>query len=1399
MKRITFFALCFVVLATSSFAQGVSSLGTDFWVGFMPNFNVPATDIGLHIASGTDNKVLIEYYAGSTDGKPTATRSVTLKKDEALTLKQDAYLVENWDMEKTVYMAVHVTSQFPIALYGTSNGGATADGYLALPTPGLGKEYYAACFYDDRYLSFPWPLAGEFMIIAPYDGTTVTIKTTANTRLDLDGLVQGHKQGDTWSVTLRKGQCYLVQSSGLEFGDHDLTGSHITSNKPIAFLTGHQRCSVPVGEDVDSKDHLIEMMPPLDKWGTEYYERSYYSRPLSGDYIRLLSGEDGNTISINGNQTISLNAGEYNDRPLTIGTEVYKSVNNKKFLALQYVYSEGHNGDPLKIDPDLIILTPQRQFQKKIIFRTIINPADPQSAEFKNIITVICRADSIDNILLNGQKITTKTVGTKEVFLNTNPQMASRYVFLGSGQKTYIATSNEPMGIYLYGYTNVEGYGFPAGMALTIETPDTLPPLAAPLENCGDYDVVLREPRLAPNPFDDTKIIEIALITEPADLRLDKSVSKRPSVNYTLSFSNDFEQNGVPKGGEPDSNTTIYLRVIDKLKDAFASVWTTDLAGNDTVYEYSYIAPKISPATDTLSFEPTLVGTDSCRTFVVRNLANSAPLTFTDAILLDTALYGKFTISPDVNGETLAPGDSFALTVCYTPDDTLPSSLDLLTLKTACLDYPFPLRGIGVTPLIYADDLDFGTVDSGKSKCLPLRIKNPGKYTLVIDKQDLLNTPDFSVGANVTFPIIIPPGGQVTIDYCYHPTTYGTHTATSFFTTRNPLRFLHSIKDTSNLRGRALKPGAKWHLFSYDFGKVNCLLKPTVIDTLFNDEEKDQEIERVEIIGPDATSFRIVGVTPPTLAPPYATVLQTRASGFQGYAFEIEFDPNVKTTPGPANAMLVAYQKGVTEGSKQPTTFLYGEQIAPALTLLPNPATVDLGTTVASGQLTGQFEVQNTGSDMLRVTSISSASPDAPLFALAPQPPFDVAPGASQIVNVTFNAPPAPGTFTATFDVSPEACAVQLPITILAQSVSTAFVPQGADYPLTFVCKTRDTSLASFTNLSSNETVTLESVTIDVSGTWTNVNDFILLTPWTPQPIAPNGGTVIVPIRFIPQAPGLRQAGLFFIYRRASGDLDTLVKSLTGLSDAIQRVAGVGNTTTGGSYVVTTNEAFQIPLVLNAALAPQTTEAYYVEFTVSWQRDLLDKVTFNPPAGNVNYVLLSQSPVTDVVESRKYRISNTAIGVSTLSELGSLTGQMMVAKDTVSAVTLSDVTFLDRAMQPTLCYIETQEIPGVIRAQDVCGDKSLREWLNGRSIFEIDAVETRSGIAAVKFTTLVRSGLWLEVVNALGAIVKKLPANVYERGSYTIQVPVSDLAGGLYFVRLTDGTTSSSDKFILSR
>jgi IgGFc binding protein/PKD domain len=128
---------------------------------------------------------------------------------------------------------IHVTAQSEVTVVGLSYYTASSDGYLGLPTPVLGTNYIVMSWEDP----YGGGLNGsEFGIVAPYDGTTVTITPAAN--------AGGRVAGQPYTVVLNQGRTYQLQTSAI---GGDLTGTTITSDKPIASLQRHAgwRCPRP--------------------------------------------------------------------------------------------------------------------------------------------------------------------------------------------------------------------------------------------------------------------------------------------------------------------------------------------------------------------------------------------------------------------------------------------------------------------------------------------------------------------------------------------------------------------------------------------------------------------------------------------------------------------------------------------------------------------------------------------------------------------------------------------------------------------------------------------------------------------------------------------------------------------------------------------------------------------------------------------------------------------------------------------------------------------------------------------------------------------------------------------------------------------------------------------------
>jgi len=772
---------CITIEAT---AHGVSSSGTDFWVAFMPNFIGGRNVTQLFLASETSNTVKVTIN--------NSTRSYNLLPNSTITVDLNGAGVTRIP-ETPSDLAVHVVSTAPITMYGYNewDGGAgfiggSPDGFLAIPTPALGTQYYTVNYFDASFAGTP--TVGEYIVVATQDSTFVTFYTKAHTRGP--NSTAGQNPGDTWRISLMKGQTYLVQSTGNYTGVEDLTGSLVTSNRPIALLSGHQIAPIDVG--MASADHLVEMIPPVDMWGTQYFDMPMAGRTKCGDYLRVLSAEDGNQITYDSSGQLNLNAGEWAELPTSTVPEYFKSINHKKFLTILYSYSQGFNGDPGTADPFMIVMTPKEQFEKRMLFRT---PVPAKNGSFNHYLTVIAQLDSISTIKINGLPLSSFGSAGQQTFPGTTPAMAAVRVHLPNGTSTYLATANVPFGMYQYGFSDYEAYGWPTGMALNIVSGDTLPPMQETMVSCGNYIVKLREVRHTPSfSFEDSRIADVGMITEPSDPRW-----PLPSVNYSFVLDPNFHSG--------DSTAMFTLNLIDPSKDAYAAVYTVDKAGNDTVYQYSYAAPKLAISPQPIYvYSPVTVDQDSCKTITIKNIQTFGKLDLANLRLAGSANGGKFTNTPKTL-ISLNPGDSLQVTVCYTPSDTGIVSFDTLLFNSGCPQQSLPLQGLGVTPLIYAQDINFGVVDSGMTKCLDLKISNPGQAVLRITKDQLPNTVDFSVTPPNGYPIVLKPGESIALAACFHPSHSGKFSTTDLFSTNNPLKFAHSIKDTAVLIGRTSNAG----------------------------------------------------------------------------------------------------------------------------------------------------------------------------------------------------------------------------------------------------------------------------------------------------------------------------------------------------------------------------------------------------------------------------------------------------------------------------------------------------------------------------------------------------------------------------------------------------------------
>ncbi len=410
---------------------GVSrTLGRDFWLCF------PSSYVGQN----EEHKILI-----SSDQNTTVTVST---RDEVLeTVEVQAGEIREVIVPAELELAavdsgiedkgIRVESEHDVSVYAVNLIQFASEGYLALPNDIAGREYYVVTYSNTS------GRPSSFAVVAIEDDTTVSITPSARVRL-VDGRIID--VGETYEVTLQKGQVYQAQSS-VDLSS-DLTGTFVSSDKAVHVFGAHNCANVPTF--LAACDHLVEQMPPLAHWGKEFLTSPFATR--SADIFRILSSQDNNRIYVNGRLRTVLEKGQLSEFTLSESVQV---VTSEPVLVVQY--SRGQNSDGVMADPSMMIVPSIEQYANQYIV---------QNEEFNfttNFINVTGSQRALEVLYLDGELLDqslVQEVGTSGFFhaqIPVNP---------GSHR----VESEFPFGCFVYGFGNFDAYSYPAG--LVVPRPD---------------------------------------------------------------------------------------------------------------------------------------------------------------------------------------------------------------------------------------------------------------------------------------------------------------------------------------------------------------------------------------------------------------------------------------------------------------------------------------------------------------------------------------------------------------------------------------------------------------------------------------------------------------------------------------------------------------------------------------------------------------------------------------------------------------------------------------------------------------------------------------------------------------------------------------------------------------
>ena len=307
------FLIIFPFLCSFSlYAQDMT--GTNFWLTFGQNADYSHRGVDLQVrivAQNFDVKGTL-YFTNLGTFVPFSvaagqlyTYSLTPSEREASYQDVTDYdLLTLHSFAITNNRSIRIMTDAPISVYafnngvggstGVGSGGASCDATNVLPETALGTDYYQISWYPDGI--GPSETGDAYAVIAIQDNTTI-------------------RRNNSVVATLNEGEVYY------HFNQLDMTGQHITSNKPVAFFALNHMADIPLGKK--SADHFFQQLAPINKWGKNYFVPVWHI--VGPNYVRIMAKQDNTKIVQTGAQVVdgnlTRNTGQFVTLKIPIGSE----------------------------------------------------------------------------------------------------------------------------------------------------------------------------------------------------------------------------------------------------------------------------------------------------------------------------------------------------------------------------------------------------------------------------------------------------------------------------------------------------------------------------------------------------------------------------------------------------------------------------------------------------------------------------------------------------------------------------------------------------------------------------------------------------------------------------------------------------------------------------------------------------------------------------------------------------------------------------------------------------------------------------------------------------------------------------------------------------------------------
>ena len=325
MKEKGSFLVClsFFVLFAWINANNATAQTSEYWVAFTENGQYRAdympsyVNYEIKVVNPNSSAVSVSV-SGGPGGTVNANSSrifkFTAAQVTAAFQELPAYVQGTGLGETTSSRGVVVSAGAPVLVTAMTQVRQSEDVTNLLEKAQLGTEYYCIGYKAPNtakdFGSLLYTPKGGYMVVAVEAGTEVYENGVRRTTLTGRGCVY-----------------YRYSYYG------DMTGTHVTTSRPAAFIATTTVATVPDGSL--NGDVLLQQIPPVNQWGRKFAVPMPLG--LSQNRIRVLASQNGTDITVNGatitwaggakSSLTGLNAGDFVELSLTSSNGCYIEAN----------------------------------------------------------------------------------------------------------------------------------------------------------------------------------------------------------------------------------------------------------------------------------------------------------------------------------------------------------------------------------------------------------------------------------------------------------------------------------------------------------------------------------------------------------------------------------------------------------------------------------------------------------------------------------------------------------------------------------------------------------------------------------------------------------------------------------------------------------------------------------------------------------------------------------------------------------------------------------------------------------------------------------------------------------------------------------------------------------------